>query len=901
MTAVARFMITGLRRQPGKTATRVLVLAVAVALIGAMSVFVAHSLRTMTASAVRSVPLDWQAPVGSYSDTTRLTREVARQPGITYAAPSATAPFTGITHSGAAGTSSAGNGSMLAVPADYSRHVGTVRLLNGTIRQGAVALDQQLAATLQAKVGDTVSVTVRRGAPARRLPVSGVVLVSDADVLFQPLNPLLGPAPAQPPADIAVVPFATFAKNFGRDLPSIPAGSAGSAAVPGGQRGIQWQIQAQADRSALSGTPSHALTQATRMKNRLERSLTGRLQVVDNLSSNLTDASGDALYADTLYIMLAVPGAIVALGLAYLAALGSAGRDRHDLALLRARGASRRQLIALAVSESAVLGIVAGALGTALSIGAARALISGDLGLSSTRVLITALVCMLVAAAGAAAARLGASGAALRHSVAESRRGTDRPHRPLWQRLYVDVVCLALSGLIYWLTARTGFSAVVNPDSNPTLSLSVYMFFAPALLWLGATLLLVRLRGRAFAWAARRAVPGGRASSGRGFLLASASRRGTAINRGLLLIGLLLAFGVSLGLFAATYRQQANVDANLTLGADVVVQAPPGSVASHDLARKVAHVPGVAGTTSVDHSYAYVGPDLQDTFGIDARTISKATTLRDSYFLGGSAAENMARLRARPDGVLVSNETISDYSLHRGDLLKLRVLDHRTGTFHVVPFHVVGIVQEFPSAPRDSFMVANDRYLEAADHAGGPNVVFAKSSGDPPAVSRRVKQATAADGAVVKNIREQAAQTVSSITTVDLTGISEIEKAFAIALAAGAMWLFVTVTLAERRHELATMAAVGASMRTIASFLRSEAVLVLLAGLLLASVLGFVLAEMLVAMLTHVFDPPPDHLAVPWQFLAELAGGALAGAAIALIVATRAVRRLPLGSILREQ
>ena len=35
------------------------------------------------------------------------------------------------------------------------------------------------------------------------------------------------------------------------------------------------------------------------------------------------------------------------------------------------------------------------------------------------------------------------------------------------------------------MTARTGFSAVVNPDSNPTLSLSVYMFLAPALLWVG--------------------------------------------------------------------------------------------------------------------------------------------------------------------------------------------------------------------------------------------------------------------------------------------------------------------------------------------------------------------------------------------------------------------------------
>src|SRR5439155_16802662 len=130
------------------------------------------------------------------------------------------------------------------------------------------------------------------------------------------------------------------------------------------------------------------------------------------------------------------------------------------------------------------------------------------------------------------------------------------------------------------------------------------------------------------------------------------------------------------------------------------------------LASKVASVPGVSATTPIDHSYAYVGPDLQDTFGIDPATLPSATTLRDSYFLGGSASQMMQRLRSTRDGVLVSQETITDYSLKPGDLLKLRVLDQRTGRFRTTPFHVVGTVQEFPAAPRASFMVANVPYLE---------------------------------------------------------------------------------------------------------------------------------------------------------------------------------------------
>src|SRR5262249_32527807 len=149
---------------------------------------------------------------------------------------------------------------------------------------------------------------------------------------------------------------------------------------------------------------------------------------------------------------------------------------------------------------------------------------------------------------------------------------------------------------------------------------------------------------------------------------------------------------------------------------------------------------------------------------------------------------------------------------------------------------------------------------------------FVRTGGDPNALARRVAAATSRFGTSVKSIRQQTAQTVSSITTVNLRGISRIEEAFVVVLAAAAMALFVAVAVAERRHELATMTALGASLRRAAGFLWSEAVVVLVAALAFAALLGWLLAEMLVAMLQHVFDPPPDHLAVPWMFLAGLGG-----------------------------
>jgi putative ABC transport system permease protein len=899
MRAATTLAISGLTRSPVRTLTRILVLSASVALLGSMLLFIGSSLSSMTATAVRSVPLDWQGPVASYRDAVAVASGVARQRGVSHALPAATAPFAAAVHSGAAGVSTAGQGSLLAIPPGYEHGFNVFRYLEGGLAPGQIVLDQQLAATLQAQIGDTVAITPRPGGRPERFRVSGVALITAPDTVFQPLNPQLGPAPAQPPSNAAILPLSTFARTIAPQLPTLAPAAIGSSAVPGAQSGTQWEVHAQVQPASLGQTPGQAYTRALQTINAVQRSLPGQVQFVDNLSDSLNTAAGDALYADTLYIMLALPGALVGLALAYLAALGTVERDAQELALMRARGARKRDLLALAGIESVVLGAVAGLLGTGLALVAVHALVAGGANVGVSRGLTAGAACVALAIAGALAARLGAGATVWRQSISASHRGSRRRTKALWQRLYLDYAALALSGLIFWLTASTGFSAVVNPDSNPTLSLSVYMFFGPALLWIGATLLLVRLRGRGLAWAIRR-VAGRRAERPPGFQLVSAGRRGPAINRGLVVLGLLLAFGVNLGIFTATYDQQASVDAQLTLGGDVVATAPPGVATRSKLAARIAAVPGVTATTAVDHSYAYVGPDLQDTYGIDPGGFTKATSLRDSYFLGGSAADIMARLRSRTDGILVSKETISDYSLSLGDLLRLRVLDHQTGRFHIVPFHVVGVVQEFPSAPRDSFMVANLGYLDAADHAGGPNVILAKTA-DPVATAARVAAATRTDGTLVKNITQQTQHTVSSITTVDLRGIARILEVFTIILAAAATGLYIALAHIERRHEFATMAALGARLSEIRSFVWSEGALVLITAVILAAGLGWLLSEMLIAMLQHVFDPPPDSLAIPWRYLGELVAGAVAGSVVAGGLAARGLARMPLGAILREQ
>jgi putative ABC transport system permease protein len=54
-----------------------------------------------------------------------------------------------------------------------------------------------------------------------------------------------------------------------------------------------------------------------------------------------------------------------------------------------------------------------------------------------------------------------------------------------------------------------------------------------------------------------------------------------------------------------------------------------------------------------------------------------------------------------------------------------------------------------------------------------------------------------------------------------------------------------------------------------------------------------------VKVLTGVFDPPPEHLAVPWAYLGTVAGIAILGLVVAALATIRAARRPPL-TVLRE-
>jgi putative ABC transport system permease protein len=378
----------------------------------------------------------------------------------------------------------------------------------------------------------------------------------------------------------------------------------------------------------------------------------------------------------------------------------------------------------------------------------------------------------------------------------------------------------------------------------------------------------------------------------------SRDRRG--LSRGLVLMGLTASFAISVAIFNTTYASQSRVDAQLFNGADVTVTTAAATGLPPGIAHAVATLPGVAAVQPMQHRFAYVGNDLQDLYGVDPATIGQATSMSDAFFANGSAAQTLDTLGSTSDGVLVSEETVHDFQLQPGDTVNLRLQFASDGAYHQVPFTYVGVAREFPTAPHDSFLVANADYVASATGSAASQVLLIRTNVSPPTVTAEVQQVLGpASGATVKDIETEQRITLSGLTAIDLAGLTKLELVFALLLAAGASGLVLALGLAERRRTFAIATALGAKRGQLGGFVWSEALFVAIGGLALGALSGWWIAQVIVKILTGVFDPPPEHLSVPWLYLLALAAGVAASAALAGVSMLRRASR-PAMTVLRD-
>ncbi len=848
-------------------------IALAVALLTVLGLFVSHSAETMTARAVLAVTPDWQVQlVGTTDETPALdaiheTASTAKTQIVNYADSAGFSANTG----GTAQTT--GVGKIIGIDPDYRQQFPRqMRLLAGSFDGALIA--QQTAANLHAAPGDTVTVQ-RLGAAPVDIMIAGIVEMPSADQFFQIIGSTSQSAPVAPPDNIILISSEQWRNLFESQLETMP------------QTAMR-QIHVSVDHAAFSGDPVTSYIQATGLANNLSAKLAGEGLIANNLAARLDGARQDALFAKVLFMFLGVPGAVVAVLLTMLIVQSSAGRRRRDIALLQLRGAGFGRSAALVGAEAL---LVAGG-------GSIAGLVAAWLIAHFAMKLPAGFAEVWWYAASALAGFLSAalifwvpSWAVMKSNSQQNMQAviTGPTTIQAWKKLWLDIACLLIAGAVFWQSSVTGYRVVTAPEGVATATVDYKAYLAPALLWIGLGLLLLRcwtafmLHGKSVL--TRMITP--LAAGFSPIVSAAMSRERGRIASGVVLVALAFSFATSTAIFNATYEQQANIDATLTNGADVAVTGTGLAPASSSL-DDIKNMDGVTWAEAMQHRFAYVGTDLQDLYGIDPAGIGKATPMSNAYFTSGNAAATLAQLQATPNGVLVSDETVSDFQLNPGDTVNLRLQSNGDQAWHSVPFTFIGVVREFPTAPTDSFLVANASYIAAMTKNSAAETVLVKTSRDPSALASDLRKALGTATALkVTDVSEAVHRIGSSLVAVDLGRLTALELGFALPIIAGALGLVFALGLEERRRSFAILLALGATSRHLGAFLWSEALLIYAAGLAAGLAIGTVLAFVLVKMMTHVFDPPPDTLSVPWSFLALLALTGLAAVCISVLLHLR--------------
>lgn len=833
--------------------------------------FVLAGRANMTARAIGSVPVDWQVLLGQNASRPEAVQAIQAATPTKTILPVGYADAQSFTSTTGGTVQTTGAGKVLGLPEGYAAAFpAEMRPLIGA--STGVLLSQQTAANLHAGVGDSVQIA-RYGAPPVNVTVTGVVDLPQADSLFQAVGAPKGLAPQAPPDNVLLLPRAQWDAIFTVQKIARPDT-------------VREQLHVRLNQN-LPSDPGRAFDVVNKLANNVEARLAGSAVVGNTLAAKLDGARESALYAEALFLFLGLPGAILAAALTFNVAGASATQRRQEAALLRVRGASERRILQLGGAEALTVALLGTGLGLLLA-SLLSPLLTGGTAVSLVSLLFPALAGVALALI---AVLLPTWQAIRQSSVAAQRQSVPRHTTPLWQKLYLDLLLLAVAGLVFWRNAAGGYQLVLAPEGVAKASIQAEAFLAPLAFWLGGTLLALRLMDMLL----RRKVLSQllRPVSGRmaDVVAAALERQGALLRRGAALVAMAVSFAVSTSIFNATYNDQARVDAVLTNGADVTVTGGPNAPAGPQLAA-LRTLPGVTDAQPLMHRFAYVGADLQDIFGINAAHFTDVSRLSNTYFKDMTAVQALAKLQATPNALFVSQETVNDYNLALGDPIRLRLLNAKTHQYQVVPFTFVGVVREFPTAPKDSFLVANASYL--AQMTGNPQaeVALLKVSGNPAKVMQDAAQLTAnLPGVQVTDLSTVRSKIASGLTAVNLAGLSRIELSFAVLMLTAATGLVFALGLAERRRTFTILNALGASPPQLGAFLNGEALTVAGLGGLFGAVIGLGVAQTLIKLLQGVFDPPPESMLLPWLYLLTLLLAAALSTALALTFAARASSR----------
>ena len=308
-----------------------------------------------------------------------------------------------------------------------------------------------------------------------------------------------------------------------------------------------------------------------------------------------------------------------------IVAATSVERQQTEIALLRGRGASIRQIVLVYLIEGALLGVPCILLAPFLGVLFTRLLGLTPVFHSVTHGhLISAHVDPLSFALAALGVSLSIASLLIPALLAAGfsgitlRRRHGRPSASIVRRYYLDLGLVAICGILLWELRSRG--SVYTPGTSGGLSSDPLLLLAPTLLTLAIAALILRIyplllrfAGRAFA-----------AGSGVTVVLGiwQMTRNPAQYTR----LGLLLMMGLAVGGFAATYSDTTNRSfserALYQSGVDLRANLPEGgSVASPaELDAQLRQAAGVAAASTVTRIAVAPGVNTEERFqllGVD--------------------------------------------------------------------------------------------------------------------------------------------------------------------------------------------------------------------------------------------------------------------------------------------
>ena len=541
----------------------------------------------------------------------------------------------------------------------------------------------------------------------------------------------------------------------------------------------------------------------------------------------------------------------------------------RELALLRAVGASRRQVVGVVLGEAAVVGLAGGALGLVAGLGLAAGLqaflrtfgldVSGGLPVNVRTIVVSLALGLVVTVVSAVLPALRAGRIA---PVAAMRDDVALPERSLRLRGVIGVVLLALgaAAMAYAVVSLDGRDAGIGLGLGAALAFFGLVVAAPLLSRPVIVVLAVPLV------AVSRTV----AKLARDNTLRNPRRTATtAIS---LMIGLALVCAFSV--LAASTRSSVNVLVDDELRADFVISGGT-SPFPVSIAQRAADLPGVGGVVDGAVVPVSIGARSLTASAASGADIARAIAL-------DVTAGDIATL---DDGQLAISTTLAREQL-------LAVGDQVTAGVGVLPPQQlrVGAVFTDSQLVGTGLLVPRTLYATAVPSAYQTTfaaLVTVSPGGDREAVRRELTTLVKPQLVVSVQDREQFKDAQAAQIN-QLLRIVYVLLALSVVIAALGIVNTLALSVFERTREIGLLRAVGMTRGQLRRTITLESVMTALFGAVLGTALGLTLGVLLQRVLA---DQGLATLAVPWAQLAlvfVLAG--VVGVLAALLPAWRASR-----------